>query len=115
MEDTKMSKERMAENSSRAVYYRRACSYWESRARKYLEESKRIIVSNVVSILRRKRAVKILDVGSGPAHYAIQLAKALGCQITCLDFSERMLAKARENVAREGLEAKFEFIRNNIA
>jgi ubiquinone/menaquinone biosynthesis C-methylase UbiE len=59
-------------------------------------------------------AVQVLDVGSGPAHYAVRFAKALGCQIVCLDFSEAMLVKARENVEREGLGTNFRFIEGNI-
>lgn len=110
-----MGKKREDKKSPRAAHYRRTHSYWESRAQSYLEESKQIIVDKVISILRKKRVAQVLDVGSGPAHYAVKFAKALGCQITCLDFSETMLAKARENVEREGLGANFRFIEENIA
>ncbi|HGE69332.1 TPA: class I SAM-dependent methyltransferase [Candidatus Poribacteria bacterium] len=96
------------------VYYNRTYSYWESRAQKYLEEPKQKVLNVVTSILRSNEPRKVLDIGSGPAYYAVKLAKNLGCQITCLDFSEEMLKKARDNVNKEGLSKSFDFIRKNI-
>ena len=104
----------MRKKTKAEAHYGQTYSYWESRARRYLEEPKQKVLGKVASILRKKGAAKVLDVGSGPAHYAIRLVRALGCQITCLDFSEKMLTKARENVKKEGLVAAFSFIRGNI-
>lgn len=99
---------------NRDDHYRRAYSYWESRATQYPKEPKQGVIDRVVSILRKVRALRVLDIGSGPAHYAIEFTKALGCQITCLDFSQEMIKRARENVKREGLEEKFTFIEGNV-
>lgn len=109
-----MTQKTEAEGPGRTAHYRRVHSYWESRAKKYVEEPKQKIISAVVSRLKRTRAAKILDIGSGPAHYAIRLAKTLRCQITCLDFSKGMIAKARENTKREDLGGRFRFVRGNI-
>lgn len=105
---------RETDRKDRAGHYRRAHSYWESRAIKYLEEPKQRVVDSILSMLRRAKALRILDIGSGPAHYAIQFAKALGSQITCLDFSREMIKKAHENVESEGLGAQFSFIEDNV-
>ena len=95
-------------------YYGRTHCYWEFRAQKYFEEPKQKVLNKVASILRNDVIIKVIDIGSGPAHYAIKLSKNLGCQITCLDFSEEMLEKAHANVTKEGLIERFEFIRANI-
>lgn len=101
--------------SNKAAHYRRTYSYWESRAPRYLEESKQKILNKVLSILRKMTAVKILDIGSGPAHYAIKIANVLGCQVTCLDFSQEMLVRARENTEKAALGEQFSFVMDNIA
>jgi ubiquinone/menaquinone biosynthesis C-methylase UbiE len=39
---------------------------------------------------------KILDIGCGPGEYAVALAKMHPLKVVCIDFSEDMLAKAKQ-------------------
>jgi len=108
------SMKREVDEKDRAGHYRRAHYYWESRAMKYPEEPKQGVVDRVLSILRKAKSSKILDIGSGPAHYAIKFAKALASQITCLDFSQEMIRRARKNVEKEGLDVQFSFVEGDV-
>lgn len=100
--------------TNKTDHYRLTHSYWESRAKQYPEEPKRGVVDAVISTLRKAKVSKILDVGSGPAHYAIRFAKTLGCHVLCLDFSKEMVKKARENVGVAGLGDQFDFLEGNL-
>lgn len=95
-------------------FYKKTLSYWKSRANQYLEEIKPGIIQKIISILKRRKVINLLDAGCGPAHYVIKFVKALGCRATCLDFSARMLKQARENIRNRGLIKKFDFTQGNI-
>jgi ubiquinone/menaquinone biosynthesis C-methylase UbiE len=49
---------------------------------------------------------KILDVGCGTGNFSLKLARQ-GCQVTGVDLSEAMLAKARKKVSAAGREIDF--------
>ena len=57
----------------------------------------------MVDRIASERAGKVLDVASGTAGVAIQLATRTGAQVTGLDLTEQMLRQGAVNVARAGL------------
>jgi ubiquinone/menaquinone biosynthesis C-methylase UbiE len=69
------------------------------------------IVRSIVGLANVKRSNKVLDVATGTGSIAISLAADKGCQITGINISEAMLAKARENVNEFGLENATEFMK----
>lgn len=52
-----------------------------------------------------KEKLDVLDTGCGPAFFTIILAKA-GYHVTAIDDAEKMLEKARRNIAEFGVEAE---------
>ena len=52
------------------------------------------------------RVSRVLDVASGTAGVAIQLATRTGAQVAGLDLTEQMLRQGAVNVARSGLDAR---------
>lgn len=52
----------------------------------------------------------VLDVGCGPGHYSIALAKRGARSVLGIDFAEGMIALARDNAARAGVQDQCEFI-----
>lgn len=67
----------------------------------------RIWRRRVMRIVRRSKAVKIMDVATGTGDLAIAIAKrADRTQILGIDLSEEMLAVARRKVQKQGLEER---------
>lgn len=52
----------------------------------------------------------VLDIGCGPGHYAIELAKRGAAQIVGVDFAEGMIRLAKKNAEREGVSSRCSFI-----
>jgi ubiquinone/menaquinone biosynthesis C-methylase UbiE len=53
----------------------------------------------------------VLDIGCGPGHYSVQLAKRGAGKIVGVDFADGMLDIARKHAAAEGVGDKCEFIK----
>ena len=67
----------------------------------------RIWRRRVMRIVRRSKAVKIMDVATGTGDLAIAMAKRVDrTQILGVDLSEEMLAEARQKVQKQGLEER---------
>ena len=49
---------------------------------------------------------KVLDLGCGPGFFTMLLGQK-GCQMTAFDYSDKMLAQAKQNVASVGVTAEF--------
>src|SRR5215469_11110865 len=45
----------------------------------------------------------VLDIGCGPGHYSVALAKRGAAEVLGIDFAEGMLQVARERASREGV------------
>lgn len=56
-----------------------------------------------------------LDVGCGPGHYSLALARKDAGSVTGIDYSEKMIQLAKERLAREGLKGKCRFLVKDIA
>lgn len=57
------------------------------------------VLKTVLSLADPKPGMSVLDLGSGTANLAL-LFDQQGCELTCTDFSERMLDKARAKLPR---------------
>ncbi|MCS6885468.1 MAG: class I SAM-dependent methyltransferase [Acidobacteriota bacterium] len=84
---------------------------WESTARDYyafISEPDSYVkqIEWPVITAMMPAARKVLDLGCGCGHYAICLTKA-GAKVTALDISPAMLAIARSEAAKDGLEIDF--------
>ena len=67
----------------------------------------RIWRRRVMRIVRRSKAVKIMDVATGTGDLAIAMAKRVDrTQLLGVDLSEEMLAVARQKVQKQGLEER---------
>ncbi|MGB9662687.1 MAG: class I SAM-dependent methyltransferase [Moorellaceae bacterium] len=66
----------------------------------------RIEKEAVYAYLLPERGMKILDIGCGTGNFSLELARR-GVEVTGVDISEAMLAKAREKAVREGLNIEF--------
>jgi demethylmenaquinone methyltransferase / 2-methoxy-6-polyprenyl-1,4-benzoquinol methylase len=67
---------------------------------------RRFLVSRVVA----GAGETVLDVATGTAAVALELARGKGCDVVGLDQSEAMLAVARERVGAAGLESKVRLV-----
>lgn len=57
-----------------------------------------------LELLKPTAGMRILDAGCGTGNFSLGLAR-LGCSVTGIDISEKMLAFAREKAQREQLSA----------
>jgi len=55
-----------------------------------------------------------LDVGCGPGHYSLALAKKGAGSVTGIDYSEKMIQLANERLAQEDLKSKCRFLVKDI-
>jgi ubiquinone/menaquinone biosynthesis C-methylase UbiE len=63
-----------------------------------------------------KRSGQAADLGCGPGHLAIELAQAApDLQVTGIDLSHEMLAKAEQYARRSGLEERVAFKKGDVA
>ena len=52
----------------------------------------------------------VIDIGCGPGHYGIALARRGASRVVGLDFAEGMIELARKHAERAGVAGKCEFI-----
>jgi demethylmenaquinone methyltransferase/2-methoxy-6-polyprenyl-1,4-benzoquinol methylase len=65
-------------------------------------------------IVRRSKAVKIMDVATGTGDLAIAMAKRVDrTQILGVDLSEEMLAVARQKIQKQGLEERIMLVKGD--
>ena len=55
------------------------------------------LLDMIVNLAAPDRSMSVLDIGTGTGNLAVKLAQR-GCELWCSDFSEAMLAKAREKL-----------------
>lgn len=89
-------------------------SYWAVRSSSYSRQNieelnnwkKEAWRQLILKYAPQKKCLKILDVGTGPGFFAINLALA-GHQVSAVDVTEEMLAYAGENADAYGAEVAF--------
>ena len=93
---------------------RQSLEYWSGRAREYsqlhmdsyLSEKRMFFAEQMALSMPQRESIEALDLGCGSGFMSLLLLDA-GCRVTGIDFSEDMLAHARENVTSKGYEATF--------
>lgn len=74
----------------------------------------RIWRRRVMRIVRRSKALKVMDVATGTGDLAIAIAKRMDrIQILGVDLSEEMLAVARKKVAKQGLDERIMLVKGD--
>lgn len=89
-------------------------SYWGARSASYSSQNieelnnwKKLAWRKLIlQYAPLKESMRILDIGTGPGFFAINLALA-GHQVSAVDVTEEMLEHARENAKAYGAEAEF--------
>lgn len=89
-------------------------SYWTDRAHSYSEQNiaemndwrRKAWREMILSYAPDKEKMKILDVGTGPGFFAINLALA-GHEVTAVDVTEHMLWHAKANAESYGAQVNF--------
>lgn len=64
----------------------------------------------LISELKKNNPLKVLDVATGTADLAIQLAKSSNCQITGIDISEGMLREGKRKIESAGMQNRIELL-----
>jgi len=90
-------------------------SYWDRKAHIYAEirqrkDSFQEVDEHVSNLIDFKSRSKILDVGTGPASFAVKLAKTGHTIIVGMDISKRSLHIAKANIKRENVSDKISLI-----
>ena len=87
--------------------------HWNERSPEYrkqyhthLDEEIKLMQNYFKEYLPKKTPLKVLDIGTGLGIQAITFAE-LGHQVTALDLSEEMLARAKKGAASRGLSIDF--------
>lgn len=101
--------ESLTTDLSRAV-----SNYWNTRAEGYSRRTMDELdgsqhgewAGKLASLLDLPEGARVADVGCGPGLFAL-LAARMGCRATGCDASPEMLAQARENARRAGLDVDF--------
>ncbi|MDQ2949260.1 MAG: class I SAM-dependent methyltransferase [Acidobacteriota bacterium] len=92
----------MGENSDR-LFERRSWFYSFCRERLFADHTEEISQALEVLLLSRQKP-EVLEVGCGPGHYARRLAMRFPqIDVTGIDLSESLLARARSKAARDGI------------
>ncbi len=76
---------------------------------KHLRKSMRLRFERTIAGCDPIEGRTVLDVGCGPGHYGITLARRGAAHVLGLDFAERMLEVAREHAERAGVDDKCEW------
>lgn len=95
--------------------------YWNERAETYsvqnmseLDTNKRLLWRKLILDHAPDRPrLRVLDVGTGPGFFAINLALA-GHAVTAVDVTEQMIAHAKENAAQRGAAVDFRLQRGEV-
>jgi SAM-dependent methyltransferase len=76
---------------------------------RYLRRSMRLRFERVLSGAIPIEGKTALDIGCGPGHYSVELARRGAAHVEGLDFAQTMIDLARANAARAGVEGRCSF------
>lgn len=88
-------------------------SYWDQRSSGYSLDNQEELIHDqekwldlLAPYIELKPGIKVLDLGCGPGFFSVLLAKQ-NCQVTAIDYSEKMLEEARNNAKKKDVNIDF--------
>ena len=74
-----------------------------------------ILVENAIEILKDKKEIKVLEIGTGSGIISVMLAMLIeNIKIIAVDINEKALDLAKQNAIKHGVENKIEFRLSNL-
>jgi len=100
---------------TKSEHYKRMIKYWNSQVKvSSVFKNDSQIINKILEVIHKRKCKNILEIGCGFAQDTIIIAQKSGCKITCIDFSPKMIEKAKIHIKKEGLEKQINFILDNI-
>jgi 2-polyprenyl-3-methyl-5-hydroxy-6-metoxy-1,4-benzoquinol methylase len=81
---------------------------------RYLRASMRLRYEKTIAGCSPIEGKSVLDIGCGPGHYSVALAKNGAARVYGIDFADEMIAIARQNAASSGVEGRCQFARHDF-
>lgn len=88
--------------------------YWNQRSFGYSLDNQEELLKDqekwielINRYLKINQGMKVLDLGCGPGFFSVLLAN-LGCQVICIDYSDKMLEEARSNAQKFKANVEFQ-------
>lgn len=88
-------------------------SYWDQRSSGYSLDNQEELIHDqekwldlLAPYIELKPGIKVLDLGCGPGFFSVLLVKQ-NCQVTAIDYSEKMLEEARNNANKNDVNIDF--------
>src|SRR3984893_5881429 len=81
---------------------------------RYLRASMRLRYEKTIAGCSPIESRTVLDIGCGPGHYSVALAKNGAARVYGIDFADEMIAIARQNAAASGVENRCQFARHDF-
>ncbi|MCU1272452.1 MAG: putative 3-demethylubiquinone-9 3-O-methyltransferase [Acidobacteriaceae bacterium] len=81
---------------------------------RYLRASMRLRYEKTIAGCNPIEGKSVLDIGCGPGHYSVALAKNGAARVYGIDFADEMIAIASQNAAASGVEGRCQFARHDF-
>ncbi len=81
---------------------------------RYLRASMRLRYEKTIAGCSPIQGKSVLDIGCGPGHYSVALAKNGAAQVFGIDFADEMIAIAKQNAQSAGIESRCQFARHDF-
>jgi 2-polyprenyl-3-methyl-5-hydroxy-6-metoxy-1,4-benzoquinol methylase len=81
---------------------------------RYLRASMRLRYEKTIAGCFPIEGKTVLDIGCGPGHYSVALAKNGAARVYGIDFADEMIAIAARNAATAGLNGRCQFARHDF-
>jgi len=81
---------------------------------RYLRASMRLRYEKTIAGCSPIEGRTVLDIGCGPGHYSVAVAKNGAARVYGIDFADEMIAIASQNAAAAGVEGRCEFARHDF-
>jgi 2-polyprenyl-3-methyl-5-hydroxy-6-metoxy-1,4-benzoquinol methylase len=81
---------------------------------RYLRRSMRVRFERTMAGCQPINGLSVLDIGCGPGHYAIALARQGAARVVGIDFAPRMIELARKRAVAAGVAGACEFLLTDL-
>lgn len=87
---------------------------WNAVVNRFFRASMRLRFERTMAGATPIADMSVLDIGCGPGHYAIELARRGAGRVVGVDFADNMIARAREHAAAAAVADRCEFLVGDI-